>query len=1001
MCKKTIYLCSFVLVLGLVGSASADLVAHWKFDEGAGNATNDEVGGRAADVINATWTTGLFRNSRSALEFNGSNAYVDVRGQDWGTFKQVSIAVWLKFDSLPGAYNSIFHEDWATGGIHFMVRSSGVVGFSLNGRGPNDFNSQGVLKAGEVYHVVATFDITTGQTQVYINGVLDSEGGSTPTASTIFLRSPFTIGSWNTDRYWDGVLDDLRIYSHIVTAEEVLTIMAGAPRELASTPSPEDGMTDVVRDTVLSWAAGEFANTHDVYFGTAFADVNNAVRADPRDVLVSQGQTGATYDPPGLLDFGTTYYWRIDEVNAPPASSIFKGTVWSFTTEPVAYPVAGQTIKVTASSADLNQGPENTVNSSGLTNDLHSDVLTTMWLTAGNATGPAWILYEFDRVLRLDHLWVWNHNGLLERMLGLGAKNVTIEYSINGVDYTTLGTTHEFARAAGKAGYASNTTIDLGAIAAKYVKLTINSNWGNVLKQYGLSEVRFFSVPVFAREPSPIAGATSVDVNATLSWRAGREAAKHNICMSADQQAVTDGTVAVQTVTTPAYVPTLNLGTTYYWRVDEVNDAETPSLWQGDVWSFSTENFDVVDDFESYANDSPRRLFQTWIDGAGFSADEFFPQGNKGNGTGALVGYDPTVGQIMETTIIHAGKKAMPLFYDNAASTSSETTRTFNSPQNWTEHGTKALTLWFYGNPTNVAQQMYVKINNAKILYDGEAGNLRLPLWQMWYIDLTAQSVKSVTSVSIGFDKIGGAGGAGKVLIDDLRLYPRDREQVTPKDPGTSGLQLQYQFEGNANDSSGKANNGTLQGGAAFAAGKTGQALSLDGVDDFVDVSKPAALNFEANFTWSAWIKTASDGTILARGPATGNWIQGGKALFVINGILRFDVGWVGNTSSAMKVNNDEWHHVALTTTFQTSALNDTAVMYIDGHQVQTRSNWDVNRYPEAGLAVKVGFASGNFPTPKPWFFGLIDEVRIYDRALPEEEIAWLAGQTMSFDKPF
>ncbi|UCF16567.1 MAG: LamG domain-containing protein, partial [Phycisphaerales bacterium] len=199
----------------------ANLVAHWSLDEGAGITTTDGVGGKVANVINATWTAGLFSNSKSALEFDGLDDYVDVVGQDWGTFNQVSIAVWLKFDSLPGPYNSIFHEDWAAGGIHFMVRGSGVVGFSLNGRGPNDYNSQAVLEAGEIYHVVATFDIATGHTQIYINGVLDSEGTSSPTASAIFLRSPFTIGSWNTGRYWDGVLDDLRIYNHIVTDEEV------------------------------------------------------------------------------------------------------------------------------------------------------------------------------------------------------------------------------------------------------------------------------------------------------------------------------------------------------------------------------------------------------------------------------------------------------------------------------------------------------------------------------------------------------------------------------------------------------------------------------------------------------------------------------------------------------------------------------------------------------------------------------------------------------------
>ena len=74
---------------------------------------------------------------------------------------------------------------------------------------------------------------------------------------------------------------------------------------------------------------------------------------------------------------------------------------------------------------------------------------------------------------------------------------------------------------------------------AQYVKLTIKSNWGGVLPQYGLSEVRFFYVPVLAREPNPASGATGVNPEVTLSWRAGREAASHSVYLSTDQQEVT------------------------------------------------------------------------------------------------------------------------------------------------------------------------------------------------------------------------------------------------------------------------------------------------------------------------------------------------------------------------------------------------------------------------------------------------------------------------------
>jgi hypothetical protein len=99
--------------------------------------------------------------------------------------------------------------------------------------------------------------------------------------------------------------------------------------ERADNPNPTDKAENVLRHTMLSWEMGSFAATHDVYFGTVFNDVNEADRANPHDMLVSQGQALSVYDP-GILDSGQTYYWRVDEVNVAPDNTIFKGEVWSF-----------------------------------------------------------------------------------------------------------------------------------------------------------------------------------------------------------------------------------------------------------------------------------------------------------------------------------------------------------------------------------------------------------------------------------------------------------------------------------------------------------------------------------------------------------------------------------------------------------------------------------------------------------------------------------------------
>ncbi len=113
-------------------------------------------------------------------------------------------------------------------------------------------------------------------------------------------------------------------------ANAVYYMLGTKPRLQAFLPSPSDGQIEVARDAAMSWKAGGAAVAHDVYFGTSIDDVNEATADDPRDVLVSAAQAETTYDPAGLLDYGLTYYWRVDEVNDLDPNSPWKGDVWSF-----------------------------------------------------------------------------------------------------------------------------------------------------------------------------------------------------------------------------------------------------------------------------------------------------------------------------------------------------------------------------------------------------------------------------------------------------------------------------------------------------------------------------------------------------------------------------------------------------------------------------------------------------------------------------------------------
>ena len=214
--------------------------------------------------------------------------------------------------------------------------------------------------------------------------------------------------------------------------------------------------------------------------------------------------------------------------------------------------------------------------------------------------------------------------------------------------------------------------------------------------------------------PSPANGANTDELAALpLSWQAGENASKHDVYFGLDRAAVAAATASDTTgvyrgqQSGASFSPAeqLEWGKQYFWRVDEVNSDGT--LSPGFVWTFTLVNYLIVDEFETYSNVSPNRLFQTWVDGWGFSEDEFFPTGNPGNGSGAMVGYDPLAGNIMETSIVHAGgsKQSMPLAYDDANQPYySETDRTWSSARNWTLGGVSDLSLWFQGYPEGFIQ---------------------------------------------------------------------------------------------------------------------------------------------------------------------------------------------------------------------------------------------------------------------------------------------------------
>jgi len=306
--------------------------------------------------------------------------------------------------------------------------------------------------------------------------------------------------------------------------------------------------------------------------------------------------------------------------------------------------------------------------------------------------------------------------------------------------------------------------------------------WGSPSMPRQIIPQAAFSLPVRANRPSPSNGAVDKRQTATLSWSPGDFTASHEIYFGTDEDAVRNA----DTASPEYYKGTRNLGfesydpgklawdTTYYWRVDEVNSLNPESPWVGNVWSFKTADFLWVDDFELYNDldtDDPesKRIFDVWQDGYGSTTN------------GSMVGYEnPNWGageHFVETNVVHGGNQSMPYFYDNNFKYS-EAVLPLSPPQDWTEHGVKTLSLWFYGVPDNAAERMYVALNGSAVVYHDNPDAAKIETWTEWTIDLQAfenqgVNLANVNAIAIGFGDKNNlrAGGSGLVFFDDIRLY--------------------------------------------------------------------------------------------------------------------------------------------------------------------------------------------------------------------------------------
>ena len=462
------------------------------------------------------------------------------------------------------------------------------------------------------------------------------------------------------------------------------------PSKAAYNPIPPDGMKFVGTDATLTWTAGENAALHTVYFGTNADEVANATGG------TTQGAT--TFDP-GPLELETTYYWRVDERAGLIET---KGEVWSFTTRREGGGLQAEYYDISAGGTpsppesafsgqpvltriDPGIDFEGAAGTSPEPNVVSADGFAVRW--TGEIEIPLTGTYTFIP-RTADGVILW----------------------LNGVENANMWRGQPAESAPGRpleliAG-------DIVTIEMWYFQSTtfggdwtVRLDWESDRFERYTIPAAAYSPPVRASRPEPSNSAIDVKQTPQLTWNVGQDAVEHDVYLGTDANAVAAADTSTAVIyqgrqMEMSFAPArLEWNTTYYWRIDEVNDLNPDSPWKGPIWSFTTGDFFVIDDFEDY-DTGENQIWYAWHDGLGYGmlgTDTYF----AGNGTGAAVG-DETTASYTEETIVHGGSQSMPVVFDNNKqdyAKYSEVELTLSDIRDWTEEGVAELSLWFRGYP--------------------------------------------------------------------------------------------------------------------------------------------------------------------------------------------------------------------------------------------------------------------------------------------------------------
>jgi hypothetical protein len=756
-------------------------------------------------------------------------------------------------------------------------------------------------------------------------------------------------------------------------ARAIIPEAALSPPLRATRADPADDAVGVEDTPTLKWVPGMKALKHDVYFGT---DANTVAYATTATAGIYKGRIDPNkYDITTPLVWGEEYFWRIDEVNTLNPESPWKGSIWSFT-------VADYLI--VDEFEDYNDYTpkrifENWIDGLGYADPPPGNPGNGSTSMVGYAVAP---FIEQTYIRGGRQAMPMDYDNTRSPYYAETDRTFTTpqNWTFNGVKALSL-----WFR-----GWPASTGSFTEAPAGTY---TIRASGTDIWDVTRPRETWFHDEFHYAYQT--VSGATITAIARVESIVNTNEWAKAGVMLRDSLDA----------------------------NSPHVFVCMTPTSTQGAAFQYRTTVGAASANTQTTGISLPQYV-KLEVDTAG-ARGYYSPDGV----TWTQVGTQQT---IYMTAPMYIG---LAVTSHNAAAT---TTARFTNVSI-----TGGAGVWGHqdiGIKSNIAKPLYVALQDSTlsktaVITHPDPNAVLNGTYQEWNIPLSSftginpAAIKKII-IGVGNRSSPTPGGAGTIYIDDIRVYrprcfpglikpPADFDnscvvdypdigiltdnwliqdyQVTPSNPGTTGLEASYQFENNLIDNSGKGHNGDPCGTTpTYTGGKVGQAVSLDGAD-YVNCQNAAGLDITNAVTISAWINLSITGLDQKIAGNQDNTTGGYKMGVYSDNKVEFEIRTSTNAGTlnrgvagGMVLTPGVWYHVA--------------GVYSQGNYMRTYINGNLDR--DLTTAVILGASTGTLkigrePFSSASFFnGLIDELRVYSRALSQDEIAYLAGKTASFTQP-